>query len=114
MGMIEPDQTVEMLVRHEKFQTLEEFVDGVPQNGWCEDTRDKEVILVILVGGTYMTRTRSHRVRVRHCSMARTKQVVVKPSSHFKRQPQVLQRSNIQHLSDSYDIVEHLRNLHSP
>lgn len=114
MGMIEPDRTAEVLVRHEKFQTLEAFVDGVPQNGWCEDTRDKEVILVIQVGGTYMTRTKSHRVRVRHCSIARTRQVVVKPPSDIKGQPQVLQRSNIQRLSDSYNVVEHLKNLRSP
>ncbi|OWM86169.1 type II inositol polyphosphate 5-phosphatase 15 isoform X2 [Punica granatum] len=113
-GTIEPDHTVEVLVRHEKFQTLEEFVDGVPQNGWCEDTRDKEVILVIRVGGTYMTRTKSHRVRVRHCSTSRTKQVVVKPTPDSKRQAQILQRSDIQRLSDSYEVVEHLRNLHSP
>ncbi|KAK4780253.1 hypothetical protein SAY87_016359 [Trapa incisa] len=114
MGMIEPDQTVEVLVCHEKFQTLEEFVDGIPQNGWCEDTRDKEVILVIHVGGTYMNRRKGHRIRVRHCSTTRTNQVGVRLSSDIKKQPQVLQRSDIQRLSNSHDIVEHLRNLHSP
>ena len=45
-GIIRPDQIVEVSVHHEEFQTLEEFVDGVVQNSWCEDSRDKEAILV--------------------------------------------------------------------
>ncbi|KAG4997662.1 hypothetical protein JHK82_028431 [Glycine max] len=46
-GIIRPDQIVEVSVHHEEFQTLEEFVDGVVQNSWCEDSRDKEAILVV-------------------------------------------------------------------
>ncbi|KAH1191910.1 Type II inositol polyphosphate 5-phosphatase 15 [Glycine max] len=48
-GIIRPDQIVEVSVHHEEFQTLEEFVDGVVQNSWCEDSRDKEAILVVKI-----------------------------------------------------------------
>ncbi|XWS43920.1 hypothetical protein CRYUN_Cryun16bG0146000 [Craigia yunnanensis] len=43
-GIIKPDQFVDVSVHHEEFHTLEDLVDGIPQNWWCEDTRDKEVI----------------------------------------------------------------------
>ncbi|PPD66983.1 hypothetical protein GOBAR_DD36138 [Gossypium barbadense] len=42
-GIIKPEQSVEVAVHHEEFHTLEDLVDGIPQNWWCEDTRDKEV-----------------------------------------------------------------------
>jgi hypothetical protein len=64
-GIIRPNHIVEVSVHHDEFQTLEEFVDGVPQNWWCEDNRDKEVILVVKVRGSHTTETRNHRVRVR-------------------------------------------------
>ena len=46
-GIIKPDHIAEISVHHEEYQTLEEFVDGTPQNSWCEDARDMEVILVV-------------------------------------------------------------------
>ncbi|KAI3411704.1 IPPc domain-containing protein [Psidium guajava] len=110
-GIIEPEQTTEVSVHHEKFQTVEELVDGVPQNWWCEDNRDKEVVLEVRVSGTYMTGTRNHRIRVRHCFSSKAKQ-----ADHASKQAQVnlLHRSDLQRLSDSYDVVDHFRNLHSP
>jgi hypothetical protein len=70
--MIKPEQCAEVSVHHEEFHTLEEFVDGIPQNWWCEDTRDKEVILVVHVQGSCSAQTHSHRIRVRHCFSAKT------------------------------------------
>ncbi|PQQ17858.1 hypothetical protein Pyn_24437 [Prunus yedoensis var. nudiflora] len=63
-GMIKPEQSVEVSIHHEEFHTLEEFVDGIPQNWLCEDTRDKEVILIVNVEGSCSAQTSSHRVRV--------------------------------------------------
>ncbi|KAL8030521.1 hypothetical protein ABFX02_14G291300 [Erythranthe guttata] len=66
-GMIDPDQVAEITIHHEEFHTMEEFVDGVPQSWWSEDTRDKEVILLVNVRGSCSTETKTHRVNVRHC-----------------------------------------------
>lgn len=113
-GIIRPDHVAEVSVHHEEHQTLEEFVDGVPQNRWCENTRDKEVILVVKVHGRYTNNTKSHRVCVRHCCSANTKQR--EPPEHDTRQTQgtALLRSNFQHLSSSYDVVDHLWGMNSP
>lgn len=111
-GTIIPDHIAEVIV-HEDFQTLEEFVDGIPQNWWCEDARDKEAILVVKVRGKYSMDTKSHRVRVRHCISSRRKQDSAMPETR-QFQETVLHRSNIQSLRGSYDVVNHLRNLQSP
>uniref|UniRef100_A0A2N9EHA8 Inositol polyphosphate-related phosphatase domain-containing protein n=1 Tax=Fagus sylvatica TaxID=28930 RepID=A0A2N9EHA8_FAGSY len=112
-GIIRPNHIAEVSVHHEEFQTLEEFIDGVPQNLWCEDNRDKEVILVVKVRGSYTIESRNHRVHVRHCVTAKTKRIDPEPKSSRQIQGTVLHRSDIQSLS-SYDVVDHLRNLHSP
>ncbi|CAB4316147.1 unnamed protein product [Prunus armeniaca] len=113
-GIIRPDHIAEVSLHHEEHQTLEEFVDGVPQNWWCEDTKDKEVILVVKVHGSYSTDTRHHRVCVRHCCSAKTNQM--DPPEHRARQTQgtVLHRSDFQHLSSSCDVVDDLWSLCSP
>lgn len=112
--MIRPNHIAEVSVHHDEFQTLEEFVDGVPQNWWCEDNRDKEVILVVKVRGSHTTETRNHRVRVRHCFTAKTKWIDPAPDSSQKIQGTSLHRSDFQRLSSSCDVVDQLRNLHSP
>ncbi|PKA60915.1 Type I inositol 1,4,5-trisphosphate 5-phosphatase 12 [Apostasia shenzhenica] len=66
-GIINPGQVMEVTVHHEDFYTQEEFVDGIPQNWWCEDTRDKDLWLLVKVNGSHSTETRSHRIHVRHC-----------------------------------------------
>ncbi|TXG56035.1 hypothetical protein EZV62_017348 [Acer yangbiense] len=71
-GMIKPDTYAEVTVHHEEFHTVEEFVDGIPQNWWCEDTRDKEVILAVIVQGSCSTETTRHQIRVRHCFSAKS------------------------------------------
>ncbi|GKV32793.1 hypothetical protein SLEP1_g41370 [Rubroshorea leprosula] len=112
--IIKPDLTAEVLVRLEDFNTQEEFVDGMPQSWWCEDTRDKEAILVVKVRGRYTTKTRDHHIRVRHCFSAKTKKIDPKPNDSRPIPGNLLHRADFQRLSSSYDVVDHLRNLHSP
>lgn len=112
-GIIKPDHVAEVSIHLEAFQTHEEFVDGFPQNWWCEDNRDKEAILVVKVHGRYSMETRNHRIRVRFCCSGKMTKVN-KPSDSLKVQGNLLPRSDYQRLSVSYDVVDHLRNLHSP
>ncbi|XP_022878980.1 type I inositol polyphosphate 5-phosphatase 12-like isoform X2 [Olea europaea var. sylvestris] len=65
-GMIKPDEVAEISVRHEEFYKLDERVDGIPQSWWSEDTRDKEVILLVVVKGGCSTKTKTHRISVWH------------------------------------------------
>ncbi|KAK7269050.1 hypothetical protein RIF29_21765 [Crotalaria pallida] len=111
-GIIRPDHIVEVSVHHEEFQTLEEFVDGVVQNSWCEDSRDMEAILLVKVHANYTTETRNHRVRVHHCYSAKKNQT--NSSSDDIPGSSVLRRSDFQRLSSSYDVVDKLQKLHSP
>lgn len=113
-GIIRPDQIFEVSVHHEEFHTQEEFVDGVVQNSWCEDSRDKEAMLVVKVRGKYSSQSRDHRVCVHHCFLAKKNQADSQPKSSRHNQGRVLHRSDFQHLSSSYDVVEQLQNLHSP
>ncbi|GFP83130.1 type i inositol 1 4 5-trisphosphate 5-phosphatase 12 [Phtheirospermum japonicum] len=67
-GMIRPDQVADISVHHEEqSHKLEEFVEGVPQSWWSEDTRDKELVLLVFVRGSCSTDFKTHRVIVRHC-----------------------------------------------
>ncbi|PON45556.1 hypothetical protein TorRG33x02_328450, partial [Trema orientale] len=109
-GIIKPHHIAEVSVHHEDFQTLEEFVDGVPQNWWCEDARDKEVILLVKVSGRYTTESRNHQVRVRHCFSSRKRQNDREPESR-QLQGTVLRRSDFQRLSSSHDVVDHLKDM---
>ncbi|KAL5195871.1 Type II inositol polyphosphate 5-phosphatase 15 [Glycine soja] len=114
-GIIRPDQIVEVSVHHEEFQTLEEFVDGVVQNSWCEDSRDKEAILVVKVHGNYTIQPRNHRVRVHHCYSSKKKPMIdSQPDSSRHIQGTVLHRSDFQPFSSSCDVVDQLQKLHSP
>ncbi|KAM0892034.1 hypothetical protein ACQ4PT_026013 [Festuca glaucescens] len=66
VGLIKPGETMEITVHHEDFYTQEEFVDGIPQNWWCEDTRDKEAVLTVNITGSTSTETKTHKIDVRH------------------------------------------------
>nr|CAB3457481.1 unnamed protein product [Digitaria exilis] len=66
VGLIKPGETVDITLHHEDFYTQEEFVDGIPQNWWCEDTRDKEAILRINITGSSSTETKTHTINVQH------------------------------------------------
>ncbi|XP_013666659.2 type I inositol polyphosphate 5-phosphatase 13-like isoform X2 [Brassica napus] len=70
-GIIKPEGSVDVKVHHEEFYTLEEYVDGIPQNWWCEDARDKEAILMVNIRGSCSTTWTSHSVKVRHCYSGR-------------------------------------------
>ncbi|KAH8496762.1 hypothetical protein H0E87_019492 [Populus deltoides] len=114
-GIIKPDHTAEVSIHLEDFPTMEVFVDGAPQNSWCEDTRDKEAMLVVKVRASYNTNeTKNHRIRVRHCCSSQTAQLGTRPNGSGQIQGNLLRRADYQHLSSSYDMVNHLRNLHSP
>ncbi|XVE90703.1 hypothetical protein DITRI_Ditri20bG0098300 [Diplodiscus trichospermus] len=113
-GIIEPDHVAEVSVHVEAFHTQEEFVDGFPHNWWCEDDRDKEAILVVKVHGSNTMETRNHRIRVRHCCSGNMKKIDTKASNSPQIQGNLLHRADYQRLSVSSDMVDHLRNLHSP
>ncbi|OMO97718.1 Inositol polyphosphate-related phosphatase [Corchorus olitorius] len=80
-GIIKADQSVEVSVHHEEFHTLEDLVDGIPQNWWCEDTRDKEVILRVIVQGSCSSEIKTHHISVRHCFSAKTVRIDSKSNS---------------------------------
>ncbi|KAK8709084.1 hypothetical protein V6N13_060115 [Hibiscus sabdariffa] len=85
-GILKPDSSAEIAVHHEEFHTLEDLVDGIPQNWWCEDTRDKEVVLRVVIYGSCSTETKSHQIRVRHCFSAKTVRIEAKSSNNKKSQ----------------------------
>ncbi|KAK7250431.1 hypothetical protein RIF29_32868 [Crotalaria pallida] len=70
-GIIKQEQNVEVSIRHEDLRSSEESVDGIPQNWWNEDTRDKEVILVINVQGSSSVQTHNHKIHIRHSFTAK-------------------------------------------
>ncbi|KAK3123911.1 hypothetical protein QOZ80_8AG0637880 [Eleusine coracana subsp. coracana] len=61
VGLIEPGETMEVIVHHEDIFTEEGFADR------CEITGDTEVVLLVNVTGSTSTKTITHRVSVRHC-----------------------------------------------
>ncbi|XP_024008624.1 type I inositol polyphosphate 5-phosphatase 13 isoform X2 [Eutrema salsugineum] len=83
-GIIKPEGSVDVKVHHEDFHTLEEYVDGIPQNWWCEDTRDKEAILMVSIRGSCSTTSTSHSIKVRHCFSARVCLLESKPTNLTK------------------------------
>ncbi|KAG5549477.1 hypothetical protein RHGRI_014720 [Rhododendron griersonianum] len=114
-GIIKPGHIAEISVHHEEFHTLEEFVDGIPQNWWCEDARDKEVMLVVKMRGTCTVESRSHRIRVRHSFSGKISTHTDNSSNTSGNiQSNVLRRADFQRLSGSSDVVDHLINLHFP
>ncbi|EOA39519.1 hypothetical protein CARUB_v10008138mg [Capsella rubella] len=83
-GIINPEGSVDVKVHHEDFHSLEEYVDGIPQNWWCEDTRDKEAILMVNIRGSCSTTLTSHSIKVRHCFSARVCLIEDKPTNLTK------------------------------
>lgn len=111
-GIIKPNQIAEVSVRLEDFPTVEEYVDGVAQNSWCEDTRDEEAILVLVVHGRFSTQTKNHRIRVRHIprgAASAKKRYDDRPKT--SGQINALHRSDYQQLSNTLDVVEQLKEL---
>ncbi|KAG0453652.1 hypothetical protein HPP92_024956 [Vanilla planifolia] len=101
-GIIKPGHVMEVKLHHDDFETHEEFVDGVPQNWWCVDNRDKEVVLLVEVRGSYSTDTRDHQIHVRHCCSNRKPPGNTKLSSDKPPTIQnLLQRSDFANFSSS-------------
>lgn len=115
-GIIEPNHIAEIVVHHQGYETLEEYVDGVSQNSWCEDVRDKEVMLVVEVRGSCTTEKKCHRVRVRHTQSLSDKSMPMEPKHDNLNQvhANVLHRADAKWLSGSRDVVDHIRDLHTP
>lgn len=113
-GIIQPDHIAEISFQNEEHQTLEEFVDGVPKNWWCENSRDKEVLLLVKVRGSCTTETKIHRIRVRYSISGKTMPMDHKPKNSTPIQPNVLRRSEFLGLNCPSDVVDHLRSLHTP
>ncbi|XP_074556180.1 type II inositol polyphosphate 5-phosphatase 15-like [Curcuma longa] len=67
VDIIKPGETIEVSVRLDEFCTKEEIVDGIPQNWQCQDTMEKEAVLLVIVTGTDSTESTSQRIYVRHC-----------------------------------------------
>ncbi|XP_068639736.1 type I inositol polyphosphate 5-phosphatase 12-like isoform X1 [Aristolochia californica] len=108
-GIIKPGQIAEVTLHHQEFHTLEEFIDGIPQNWWCEDTRDKEIILMVKITGSFSPESKTHRVSLRHCSSSKSTRTDSKPQSK-RLTSNHLQRSDFRQLGSS-DVVDDLRNL---
>ncbi|XP_014508939.1 type I inositol polyphosphate 5-phosphatase 12 isoform X2 [Vigna radiata var. radiata] len=85
-GMIKPEQNVEISVRHEDLHNPEESANGVPQTWWNEDTRDKEVILIVHVQGSSSVQTSCRHIHVRHCMSAKTTRIDSKSNSARRNQ----------------------------
>ncbi|KAJ3681203.1 hypothetical protein LUZ60_015692 [Juncus effusus] len=65
-GMIKRGSTVEIIIRHEDFEKREEYVDGILQNWWFEDIREKEATLFVIITGANSTDFTTHRIHVKH------------------------------------------------
>ncbi|XP_059655619.1 type I inositol polyphosphate 5-phosphatase 12-like [Cornus florida] len=116
-GTINPDQSIEVSVHHEDFHTLEKCVDGIPHSWWNEDTRDKEVVLLVIVRGNRSTETRNHQVLVRHCFSAKAVRNDSKGNSYRRTQGNShggSQRSAVRHYSDVSDNDDDFRSLRGP
>ncbi|RWR92864.1 type II inositol polyphosphate 5-phosphatase 15 isoform X1 [Cinnamomum micranthum f. kanehirae] len=110
-GVIKPGQIVEVTVQHEEFHIREEFIDGVQQNSWCEDARDKEVIMAVKISGCFSAYSKTHRVRINHCFSPKTAHSQSSANSE-RTQATLLHRSDFSHLGSSSDVVDNLHKLH--
>ncbi|KAL3507024.1 hypothetical protein ACH5RR_032406 [Cinchona calisaya] len=113
-GMLKPDQVAEISIHHEEFHTLEEFVDGIPQSWWSEDTRDKEVVLLVNVRGSCTLETGTHRIHVRHCFTSNAVRLDSKSNNARKHPGNSHQRSLQKHVGAASDTIDDHRSLRGP
>ncbi|XP_031129237.1 type I inositol polyphosphate 5-phosphatase 12-like [Ipomoea triloba] len=114
VGMIKPEQSIEVVVRHDEYHTSEEFIDGIPQSWWSEDTRDKEVILLINVEGSRSMESRAHELHVRHCFTPSAAISNELRSSSTKRTGSGHHRPSLKHVGSANNMVDDHRNLRVP
>lgn len=113
-GIIKPDQAAEILIRHEEFNKLEETVDGIPQSWWCEDTRDKEVILLINVTASRSTEAITHKVNVRHSFSPNAARTTSKSSSRRSQGGCSHHRSALRHVGSGSELMTDHQSLRGP
>jgi len=102
-------------VQHEEFLTQEAFVDGIPRNCWCEDTRDKEVVLLVNVTGSYTTERKTHRIHVRRCHSPQSASSEAKGTTSNRVQSNHLHRADFADFdSNSTDLVQDLCQIRGP
>ncbi|XP_058097970.1 type II inositol polyphosphate 5-phosphatase 15-like isoform X2 [Magnolia sinica] len=110
-GVIKPNQTAEVSVHHTEFKTLEDIIDG--QSWLSEDSKEKEVLLMVKVTGNFSTEVKSHLVQVHHILSSKTVRGDSKTGS--KRFQLSLQyRSESRNHGSSSDVADDSRNLLSP
>ncbi|KAG6388382.1 hypothetical protein SASPL_149807 [Salvia splendens] len=68
-GLIQPEQEADVTVHHEELHKLEDLTGGAAQSWWAEDSKDKELTLVVSVQGSCSTDVKTHRVTLRHRSV---------------------------------------------
>ncbi|KAJ8551486.1 hypothetical protein K7X08_021501 [Anisodus acutangulus] len=112
-GIIKPDQAAEILVRHEDSQSLKDSVDGVSQSWWSEDTRDREVTLMINIKASQPTEVRTHQVHVRHSFSADALRVNSK-NSERSNQGSSHHRSALKHVGSTSNKMKDHQNIRVP
>ncbi|CAL0313154.1 unnamed protein product [Lupinus luteus] len=90
-GIIKADQNVEVSISHEDLHSsaAEEVVDGIPQSCLSEDTKDKEVILVVHVQGSSSVQTSHHKIHVHHCFKAMPLRIDSSKSNDARKKNQI-------------------------
>ncbi|KAJ8439388.1 hypothetical protein Cgig2_021802 [Carnegiea gigantea] len=101
-GIIRPEQAMEVTVRHTESHVSGDIGDGIPQNWWSEDTRDREVVLVVQVRCTSSMQTRSHQIHVRYCYSAKACRVESRTNSSRRGNPNGSQHRRV----DNSDMVD--------
>lgn len=112
-GILKPDQAADISIHHQEFHTLEEFVDGIPQSWWSEDTRDKEVILLVNVRGSCSIEMRSYQIHVHQRFSANVVHLDSKTNSR-KHQGSSQQQGTSHQGSSQQGSTHHLRSTHRP
>ena len=104
-GILKTEDAMEVLVRHTESHTLGDLVEGIPQNWWSEDTRDKEVVLTVQVQGTSSLETRTHQICVRHCYSTNTTPMESRTNSSRRVSSGSQRRSEGHWHNDQSDLV---------
>ncbi|XP_057527554.1 type I inositol polyphosphate 5-phosphatase 13-like isoform X2 [Amaranthus tricolor] len=105
-GVIDTEQSMDVTVRHTESHTLGDLVDGVPQNWWCEDTRDKEVVLAVQIKCSTSMEFTTHRIRVRHCYSTRRSHIGSRTNSSRRGSNSSHYRSESQRRDNNLDMVD--------
>ncbi|XP_076895562.1 type I inositol polyphosphate 5-phosphatase 13-like isoform X1 [Bidens hawaiensis] len=110
IGIIKPGNTAEISIHHDNTHASED--DGGQQYWHGEDTRDKLVILSVVIRGSKSTETRSHQCHIRHCYSPKEQHIAHEPSTKghsSKKHQSSHHRSSAKH-NDKFD--NHHRSRH--